>query len=265
MRRTSPVLALALALILALPAQSDAGERPASRAGLWQAGAAALHASPAPGPVPVPAPGGRALPDEAACIAAILDAEREFAIGGHLLLAMGLTESGRTLDQGIPTVWPWTVNAAGEGRFFATRAAATAHVRGLLDQGVRSIDVGCLQVNLRWHPDAFPDLDAAFDPAANARYAARFLADLGRAHGGPRAAVARYHSSQSDLGDAYRTRVEGNRRWVAGALDYLEALADGPPSSSAPWARAGSGRLAFLTSLYADGPARPLLPRHGTP
>ena len=256
MRRSLP----GLILVFALTAQAGAGERPGS---LWPAGAAALHAFSPSSPAPAPAPARRAVPDEAVCIAAILEAEREFAIGGNLLLAMGLTESGRTLDQGIPTVWPWTVNAAGEGRFFPTRREATAHVRGLLDRGVRSIDVGCLQVNLRWHPDAFPDVEAACDPVANARYAARFLADLGHAHGGPRAAVGRDHSAQSELGDAYRARVDANMRWVAGALDYLEALADAPPSS-APWGRAERGRLAFLTSLYADGPAQPLLPRHAT-
>ena len=33
-------------------------------------------------------------------------------------------------------------------------------------RGVRLMDVGCMQVNLQMHPDAFPSLDAAFDPAA---------------------------------------------------------------------------------------------------
>ncbi len=44
--------------------------------------------------------------------------------------------------------------------------------------GMQSIDVGCMQINLRAHPAAFASIDDAFDPAANADYAARFLRDL---------------------------------------------------------------------------------------
>jgi hypothetical protein len=244
--------AILLAILLAgLPPGRPAGavERAAAHGAItggWDFRAAPRPAAPA-----------RTLPDEAACIAAILDAERDFAIGGNLLLAMGFTEAGRDVA-GLATVWPWTVNADGVGRFFASRDEAVAHVRDLQGRGVRSIDVGCLQVNLRWHPDAFADLDAAFDPVANARYAARYLAGLGRAQGGAEAAVGRYHSARAELADAYRARVEKNRRWVAGALDYVAALAGGPASPA--WGRPDRARLAFLTSLYADAPARPLLP-----
>jgi hypothetical protein len=38
--------------------------------------------------------------------------------------------------------------------------------------GSQSIDVGCFQVNLYYHPTAFVSLAEGFDPAANARYAA---------------------------------------------------------------------------------------------
>lgn len=238
MGRFAAILVSSL-LLSGLPA-AGAAERPgaASRGGI-------------PGTWDFRAASPRVLPDEAACIAAILDAEREFAVGGNLLLAIGFTEAGREVA-GLPTVWPWTVNADGVGRFFSSRSDAVAHVRDLLARGVRSIDVGCLQVNLRWHPDAFPDLETAFDPRANARYAARFLAGLGQAHGGVEAAVGRYHSGRAERADAYRARVEGNRRWVGGALDYVAALGRSRPER---------GQLSFLTGLYADSPARPLLPR----
>jgi hypothetical protein len=44
--------------------------------------------------------------------------------------------------------------------------------------GITSLDVGCLQVNLAQHPDAFSTLAAAFDPVANADYGAAFLTSL---------------------------------------------------------------------------------------
>ena len=42
----------------------------------------------------------------------------------------------------------------------------------------KSVDVGCMQISLTYHPDAFSSMDQAFDPASNADYGARFLAQL---------------------------------------------------------------------------------------
>jgi hypothetical protein len=217
---------------------------------------------------PAPPSHASSLPPEAACVDAILQAEREAAIADHMLLAMGFTEAGRMTQDRLFTVWPWTVNAEGRSSYFPTKADAIAHVRGLQARGLQSIDVGCLQVNLKWHPDAFPDLDTAFDPRANTRYAARFLGALYQRHGSLAEAVGRYHSAQSERGEAYRQRVSGNMRWAARALDYLRTLAAGPTAvasgRNAPsWGRAELGRLAFLSSLFADGSARPLLPDTG--
>ncbi|PWC42598.1 transglycosylase [Azospirillum sp. TSO22-1] len=223
----------------------------------------------APPPAPPP-PHARALPPEAVCIDAILTAEREAGLADNALLAMGFTEAGRMTADRLFTVWPWTVNAEGQSQYFETRDAAVAHVQALLTRGVRSIDVGCLQVNLKWHPGAFPDLTTAFEPRANAAYAARFLAELGRAHGSFEEAIGHYHSAQAERRSAYRQRVAGNRRWVAHAIDYLRTLAAGPQAAAPAretsaretpvWGKADLGRLSFLSSLYASGPSRPLLP-----
>jgi hypothetical protein len=73
--------------------------------------------------------------------------------------------------------------------------------------GKRSIDVGCMQVNLMYHPGAFATLEQGFDPAANAAYAARFLMQLFQQTGTWPKAVATYHSSTPELGDAYQRKV----------------------------------------------------------
>ncbi|MBK3773595.1 lytic transglycosylase domain-containing protein [Azospirillum aestuarii] len=246
------------ALLLAGTATAADVKPPASQIGTWST---ALYA-------PRVLPARSSLPPEAACIDAILAAEREAGVTDHMLLAMGFTEAGRMTADRLFTVWPWTVNTEGASRYFPTREEAIAFVRAAQARGTRSIDVGCLQVNLKWHPDAFPDLETAFDPRANARYAARFLGDLHRAQGSLDAAIARYHSAQSERGTAYRERVGGNRRWVAGAMNYLKALAAGPqtagpqaaPGALPAWGRAELGRLSFLSSLYANAAVRPLLP-----
>jgi hypothetical protein len=133
-----------------------------------------------------------------------------------LLLAIGRVESGRwdTL-RGRVTAWPWTINAAGKGLWFATKDAAAGAARDLLNDGTRSIDVGCFQINLMWHPAAFASLEQAFDPDANAAYAARFLLALFSQTGSWDAAVEAYHSADPTLGYAYRQQVFST--WDAGA------------------------------------------------
>ena len=100
-------------------------------------------------------------------------------------------------------------------------AQAVAAVKALRARGVRSIDVGCLQVNLMYHPDAFATIEDAFDPRMNAAYATRFLNALyadGRdwAH-----AIAAYHSETPALGDAYRVLVMA--RWQNGDVRVMDA------------------------------------------
>ena len=60
-----------------------------------------------------------------------------------------------------------------------------------------------------YHPTAFASLEEAFDPAANADYAARLLLDLyrGEAGGSWDTAVGLYHSHTWLLAAHYRDRV----------------------------------------------------------
>jgi hypothetical protein len=107
------------------------------------------------------------------CQAAGMDAERLHAVPPGLLLAIGRVESGRRHPAtGMVAPWPWTINAGRTGRQFESDAEALGMTRRLRAQGVSSIDVGCFQVNLAHHPDAFVSLEDAFDPHANADYAA---------------------------------------------------------------------------------------------
>ncbi len=144
----------------------------------------------------------------APCSAAAGSAEQAQSLPARLLLAIGRVESGRAdpLTREVAP-WPWTVNAQGAGHFFSTRDEAIAFVRSLQATGVRSIDVGCFQVNLLYHPGAFSSLEDAFDPESNARYAARFLSSLRDRSGAWEAAVGLYHSANPIEGEPYRRRV----------------------------------------------------------
>jgi|SRR6516165_1817226 hypothetical protein len=145
---------------------------------------------------------------DADCTAAIATAERSVDIPAGLLMAIGQVESGRSDPiGGAVQPWPWTIDAGGAGRFFASQTEAMAATAALQGRGVASIDVGCLQVNLMHHPAAFATLEEAFDPLANALYAARFLRLLFSQTGDWSAAVAAYHSQTHEIGAAYQSRV----------------------------------------------------------
>jgi hypothetical protein len=142
------------------------------------------------------------------CRRAIDQAERTVKLPDQLLAAIGRVESGRwDPESNNWHPWPWTINFGGEGRFFETKKQAIAAVRILQAQGVTSIDVGCMQVNLMFHPNAFASLDQAFDPPSNALYAAHFLHELFDQTNDWKRAAGLYHSATPQLGADYRRRV----------------------------------------------------------
>ena len=143
----------------------------------------------------------------ALCRSAITSAERAFGIPDRLMQAIGVVESGRTDERGGVTAWPWTINVEGVGYVFDTKQDAVAAVNAHRARGARSIDVGCMQVNLMHHGDAFSSLEQAFDPVANARYAAEFLQKLLAQTGSWPRAAAGYHSLTPDIGADYGRKV----------------------------------------------------------
>jgi soluble lytic murein transglycosylase-like protein len=155
-----------------------------------------------------PVSGPRATGDALVCHQAATRAEQEAGLPPGLLLAIGQQESGRwNAASGQVEPWPFAANAAGESRFFQTGPEAVAYVAAQRRFGIQSIDVGCFQINLRHHPNAFGSLEEAFDPGANARYAAHFLRVLYSQTGSWEAALGRYHSATAGLSDSYRAAV----------------------------------------------------------
>lgn len=217
-------------------------------------------------------PSARAATPGAECEAAATAAEREYALPPGLLAAIGRSESGRLdPDDGRVHPWPWTLDVAGRGRFFASAAAAVMATEAALAQGMRTVDVGCFQIDLLFHPLAFPTLAVAFDALANARAAARFLAALHARAGEWGSALALYHSGAPERGEPYRGRVMADWQGQSGVsappppadpfvfrltptLRPVRVISPDPASPSAQIPIAGDSRL-----------PRVIMPRDTTP
>lgn len=169
------------------------------------------------------------VPPSQACLDAIASAETVRGVPAGFLLAIARVESGRVEPRsGLVQPWPWTIDIGGKGAFYDTRTQAVDAVREKQAQGVASIDVGCMQVNLQQHPAAFASLDDAFDPVVNTRYAANFLAALHQESGDWTIAAGLYHSRTEELAGPYRLAV-ANRFAGAGGVASLGAVTQVAP------------------------------------
>ncbi len=144
------------------------------------------------------------------CEIAADKAEADYQIKPNLLQTIASVESGRwNAEAGKRVAWPWTVHAKGKGRYYKTKAEAIAAVQDLQRRGITNIDVGCMQINLKYHGTAFKNLDEAFDPQKNANYSAQFLRNLYKRNKQNWTKTAmHYHSRNLRRGTNYKNRLE---------------------------------------------------------
>ena len=196
------------------------------------------------------------------CMDALAAAEIRRGTMPGLMAAIARAESGRPVPP-LPGVqpWPWAVNADGAALYFDSKPAAVTWVRLALQRGVRQIDVGCMQINLQSHPNAFASVDDAFEPSSNADYAARFLIRLkADAAGDWAVATGWYHSRTPVLAADYRERVAAIAAGRMPALSlgvplYVRAIRQG--ALRIPLAGGGILKINLARQPSARGRARP--------
>ena len=185
------------------------------------------------------------------CDRAAVLAATETGVPVSVLKAISLTETGRERG-GETRPWPWTVNMEGKGVWFETEDAALAYVDEHFKRGARSFDVGCFQINYKWHQQNFTSIEAMFDPAENARYAARFLLELHAETGDWEAAAGAYHSRTPEYADRYKARFAAYRAQLQNEDDLpLRVVAvapDKPASPSTPMIRVRVNSYPLLQS-----------------
>ncbi len=141
----------------------------------------------------------------------------EAGIPPELFYAVALAESGTPIAATLRP-WPWTLNVAGQGRFYPSRTTAWTDLQRTLATGERSIDIGVMQVNWRYHQTALQDPWRALDPYFNLRVAATILMTCHAQHPDWWHAVGCYHAPHAvERATRYSDRVRAHWRRVIGA------------------------------------------------
>jgi alpha-L-fucosidase len=129
----------------------------------------------------------------------------------NLLLSIGKSESGRILKNNKHVIWPWTVNHAGKSLFFDTKKQMKKYVLKNVEKKDFNLDVGCMQINLKWHKNNFKKISDMLAIEPNVSYAASFLLQLKNKHGSWNKAIKHYHSSDPNKNKPYLIKV--NKFW----------------------------------------------------
>ena len=133
--------------------------------------------------------------------------ESETNLPIHLLSSISRVEAGRKLSSGEVKGWPWSINHAGKGLYFETKKGALKYLKNAVSNGSKNIDVGCMQLNYRWHKGAFSSLDDMFDPEKNIQYAAKFVKELYGRHQNWEDVIKHYHSNKKKFNVPYYQKV----------------------------------------------------------
>jgi soluble lytic murein transglycosylase-like protein len=134
-----------------------------------------------------------AFGQDLACEREMLPAANKHGMPLGMLYAVGLTETGRG-----DSLQPYALNIEGRAVYDLDRRAALDRFRVAQQAGARSIDVGCMQINHRFHGQNFASIEEMLESAKNVDYAARFLRQLHEREGSRTMAVARYHAGPSN-------------------------------------------------------------------
>ncbi|HQU69678.1 MAG TPA: transglycosylase SLT domain-containing protein [Albidovulum sp.] len=223
----------------------------------------------------VPGAGGARIPGDPAqiCDQVALVAAEKTGVPLSVLKAISLTETGRKRG-GRFRPWPWTINMEGEGHWFDSKEEARAYVDKEFARGARSFDIGCFQINYKWHGENFASIDEMFDPMANALYAARLLGQLYAETGHWGRAAGAYHSRTQKFAERYQARFERIRTPLMaedGAdipeIPDIVLAANGPEGGDAPLPVPRVNRYPLLRGGFgvALGSLVPLTGRTSTP
>ena len=128
----------------------------------------------------------------------IAEQEKRNNIPSGLLLAIATVESGSK---------PYALNIQGKSVIAMNKRQAASLIHEALANGITNIDVGVMQLNVKWHRENFGSIEEMLEPKKNIEYAASFLLTLYKKYGNWHRAVRFYHSSRAEYYRKYSRKI----------------------------------------------------------
>ena len=128
----------------------------------------------------------------------VTDCEKKYHIPHNLLWSIAKVESH---------INPFAIHIAGKAYFPKTSIEAEQIIEAAIRRGITNIDIGLMQVNLKYHGKNFRNIHEMLEVNKNLDYAAILLCRLYKTYGGWWAAVQHYHSSKPEHHLKYARKV----------------------------------------------------------
>jgi len=127
----------------------------------------------------------------------------------YILYAVALVESAKGRGENHISPWPWALNKAGKAIIPSTHQQARLILNKSLANGNRNIDVGLMQINVRWQGHRVKQPEQLLNPITNLKIGAVVLAEaIQSVPNNLVLGIGRYHSWQNvDAASAYGRKV----------------------------------------------------------
>ncbi|MFQ3307620.1 MAG: hypothetical protein ACI8ZF_000880 [Candidatus Midichloriaceae bacterium] len=143
------------------------------------------------------------------CVSAVKYFEKKYNIPNNYLYYISKVESGKWnkyLKRLEP--WPWAANVNGKSMFFKNKKEMVDTLRVHILNGEENIDIGCNQINYKYHKHHFKNLEQMATPHLNVEYSASYLFKNFTKTKNWHSAIAQYHSKNPKLGKLYINKIE---------------------------------------------------------
>ena len=156
------------------------------------------------------------------CLNAIKLFERKYDIPKNFLYLISLVESGK-YDKNSKRLqpWPWTANINGESRFFSTKNELIKALKIHIANGKENIDIGCNQINYKYHKHNFSNIEQMVSPYHNVGYSAYYLSSNYQKTNNWQDAIAMYHSKNPLHSSKYIRKINKTAKNSSGLLMAL--------------------------------------------
>ncbi|MBS9424221.1 lytic transglycosylase domain-containing protein [Photorhabdus caribbeanensis] len=135
-------------------------------------------------------------------------AAKEYGLDPLLVYSVALAESAFGHEDGSISPWPWTLRTPDLPFYAKNSEQAKEKLAEFQQQYGRAIDVGFMQVNIRWHGHRVSNPTKLLDPETNVMVGTKVLAEtINSSPNDLELGIGRYHAWKDEV----RSRNYGSR------------------------------------------------------